>query len=313
MIYPVRNALIKANYHLDNYRDVVWIIGDGRSGTTWLGDLINHKGKYRQLFEPFHPLEIGTMNFMIPYLYMKPGKENKQLAAAAQDIFTGKFTHERVDVANYKFHYKGLLVKDIFANLFAYWIQSLYPEIKIILLVRNPFSVAVSKYNRKDWLWITDPIVLLQQHDLHMDYLEPFDSLIRKTSRDDDYIARQVLIWSILHYVPLRQFDQGTIHIVFYEDVYSNPEQAVQKIVDFIGKDTDRKTVRLNKNIISKPSKVSGKESTIIQRTSPLTSWKNSITSGQIEKGMRILQVFGFDGLYDENSKPDRSVIEKLR
>ncbi len=312
IMYPVRNAFIKANYHLENFTDVVWIIGDGRSGTTWLGDLINHQVRYRQLFEPFHPLEIERMKFMTPYLYMRSGKENQQLASAAHEIFTGKFMHERVDVANYAIHYNGLLVKDIFANLFAHWLRSLYPEIKIILLVRNPFSVAVSKYKRKDWLWITDPMVLLDQHHLHADYLEPFGSLIRKISSESDYIVRQVLIWSILYYVPLRQFDPGTIHIAFYEDVFSSPEQEVQKIVDFIGQGTGSQTVRLNKNVIKKPSRVAGKESTIIQRTSPLTSWKKSVTSSQVEKGMKILQEFGFDGLYDEQSRPDRRVIERL-
>lgn len=309
LVYPVRNAFISVNYHLQSYNEVVWVIGDGRSGTTWICDLITHHKNYRQMFEPFHPLQVDRMKFLAPHLYMRPGKLNKEMELTAREVFTGKFMHERVDAPNFSMLYNGLLVKDIFANLFSCWLSMLLPEIKIVFLVRNPFAVALSKYHRRDWLWMTDPMALLNQKDLYDDYLHPFEDLIRKTSAENDFILCQILIWSIVNSVPLRQFDPSRLHIVFYEDVFVNPEKEVSKIFSFINKSGKDDIVRLDDKVIKKPSKVSGKNSTLARGKSPLTSWKNELTKHQIDTGFNILQEFGLECLYDENSMPIQEAI----
>ena len=38
LIYPIRNIVLVANQWIGNYEKVIWLIGDGRSGTTWLCD-----------------------------------------------------------------------------------------------------------------------------------------------------------------------------------------------------------------------------------------------------------------------------------
>ena len=35
-----------------DHRDAVFLAGSGRSGTTWLSEVINYKGGYRYVFEP---------------------------------------------------------------------------------------------------------------------------------------------------------------------------------------------------------------------------------------------------------------------
>ena len=52
---------------------------------------------------------------------------------------------------------------------------------------------------------MTEPSQFLDQPDLVADYLEPFRALIENTDGD---FEKQVLIWSIIHYVALNQLDE---------------------------------------------------------------------------------------------------------
>ena len=100
-------------------RDVVWVIGNGRSGTTWLADLVNYKKNYLELFEPFHPPLIKRASEFERFQYFRPNDVNDAFYGLARDIFTGRFRHPRVD--SYRsggvHQYSGLLIKDIFSNL----------------------------------------------------------------------------------------------------------------------------------------------------------------------------------------------------
>ena len=51
----LRSTVMAANYYLGSYQDAIWLVGEARSGTTWVSDLINWDKRYREMFEPFHP------------------------------------------------------------------------------------------------------------------------------------------------------------------------------------------------------------------------------------------------------------------
>ena len=312
LLKPVRDVTLHANRLLENYEEVIWLIGDGRSGTTWISDLLNHDRTYREMFEPFHPQHVDEMSFLAPHQYIRPDEPHDQLESIAADIFSGTFTHPVVDSANHSHLYSGLLIKDIFANLFARWAARRFPNLKIILLIRNPFSVALSKSKKKDWYWLTDPMLLLAQEHLYEDYLHPFEDLIRKTSENDDYILRQLLIWSIINYIPLKQFSPGEIHITFYEEVYADPENQVSSAFRFVKNTRENCYVKLDEEIVKRPSRVVSKESSLFQGKSPVTSWKDELSLRQIDAGLNILNEFGLAELYDEGSMPNRDVLYSI-
>ena len=312
VINPIRTIPLIANYWLNNYKEVIWLIGDGRSGTTWVSNLINHNKSYREMFEPFHPRLVRGMNFLLLQQYIRPRDSNKQLEIIASDVFSGKFMNPRVDSGNRSFLYRGLLIKDIFANLFSCWVSSNFPKVKIILLIRNPFSVALSKYKLKNWLWLTEPIDLLKQSALYEDYLRPFEDLIRRTSKEGDYVLCQILIWSIINYVPLIQFNRGQIHVMFYEDVFTKPGDEISKMFRFVRPGIESHSINLDRESVNRPSRFAGPESNLLRGTSPVTSWKDELTFQQIDAGLKILQCFGFAELYDDNSIPNWQVLNNI-
>lgn len=306
-------TILKANFLLNNYREKIWLIGDGRSGTTWVSDLINHDKRYREMFEPFHPKYVRSLSFISPHHYIRNGEANERLADLSSKIFSGRFTHERTDSENQSFVYKGLLIKDIFANLLSHWAVSQFPSVKPVLLIRNPFAVAISKYKKSDWYWAIEPRHLLNQKKLFDDYLEPFEDIIGRVSDEKNHILNLILIWSIINYVPLRQFNPDKIHLCFYEHIYENPSLEVKKILQFARQTKEKPELELPKDVIEKPSRVIGKDSNLLSATSPITSWKNELTPKLIDEGHKILQSFGMDKLYDENSMPNTKAFKALQ
>lgn len=307
-----RPAILKANYLLDNYREIIWLIGDGRSGTTWVSDLINHDRRYREMFEPFHPKYVRSLSFISPHQYIKKGDFNERLSLLTSKIFSGKFTHERVDSENHSFRYKGLLIKDIFANLLSHWAVSQFPKVRPVLLIRNPFAVALSKYKKSDWYWAIEPRHLLNQKELHNDYLHPFEEIIGSVSDEKNHILNLILIWSIINYVPLCQFKPKQIHLCFYEHIYENPSLEITRILQFVRQAKEKPEFELTKDIIERPSRVIGNDSNLLSATSPISSWKNELSPKLIDKGYKILQSFGLDKLYDENSMPNTDAFKTI-
>jgi hypothetical protein len=88
-----------------NHRSSVFLAGSGRSGTTWLSQIINHRRRFRYVFEPFNPREV------VPFAH---------------------FARRR-------------LIKDIRANLLLGWMRANFPGMPIILLLRHPCAVVTSR------------------------------------------------------------------------------------------------------------------------------------------------------------------------
>ncbi len=307
--YLVNKFIFRVNYRKRNYSEVIWLIGDGRSGTTWASELINHDKSYRSMFEPFHP---KVARFFRTNQYMRPDGAHKKLENLASRVFSGKFSHLRTDQGNWSLKYRGMIIKDIFANLFSYWASIKFPHVKIILLIRNPFAVALSKEKMKGGIWTKEPLDLLNQDSLYDDFLHPFEDLIRKTSREKDFILKQILIWSILHYVPLRQFRKGQIHIMFYENLYRQPADEIARLFRFVKPANQRPKIEIDPILINLPSRVSGSKSNIVLMNNPTTSWKDETSPQKFDAGYGILHSFGLDKLYNLNAIPDKSALLKF-
>jgi hypothetical protein len=302
LLYPPRACVMAANYYLGHFRDVVWVFGDGRSGTTWVSDLVNWDESRREMFEPFHPKMVRGMQELCFYQYIRPGDSEHRFFRRASAVFSGRFCSVRTDHANWRLSYRGLLIKDIFANLLACWAARQFPAVKMVFLIRNPFAVALSKFRRKGWNWLTDPSELLAQQPLVHDHLQPFEDVIRGVG--DDFILRQVLIWAILHYVPLRQFEPGRIRVVFYEDVVRHPERELLRLFRYLKPDSADCMTQGALGIVARPSRVTGRRKRAAGGPWPIGQWRKEVSGEQLREGLKILAHFGLDQLYGDDAMP---------
>jgi len=302
-----RIPLASLNYHLGNYKEAIWLVSDGRSGSTWLSDLINSDRAYRELFEPFHPHIVKKAQQFSLFQYLRPEDSNSPLGNFLKLVFSGKFKHLRSDVSKPRLFYKGLLVKDIFAHLLMPWVNQNIPHVKKVLLIRNPFAVALSKQRLSKWTWMTEPRKFLEQQNLCDDYLAPFEDTI--CSVGDDFIEKQVLIWAIIHYVSIRSLSQDDVYIVFYENLIVNPEQEIEDMFSYLNK---QETLEESlESRIYKPTRTSKSFHQNLSRTSLIDAWKDEISPNQIARGMTILQRFNLDYLYGDTGMPNREILTK--
>ena len=287
----------QANALFHPYQKTVWLIGSGRSGTTWIGDLVSYTGPYRKMMEPFHPTMIPPASFLIPHLYARPGNSVPQLERLGKKVFKGKLYHPRSNAGNWPYRYGQLLIKDIYANLFAKWVQERFPEVKILFLIRNPFAVALSKTKRSNWFWLKDPRQFLKQPELMQDHLGPFKTLIESVPKENNPFLNHILTWAIINYVPFRQFAGGPFTLLFYEHFCLDPVGELEGVVEKIG-GWIPKTARFSSSFGSKASRFSEDRSKQKHRN-PLMAWKSEVDPANLDRGMEILECFGFADLYD--------------
>lgn len=301
--------VINFNRLLGHYNDPVWLIGDGRSGTTWVSGLINAKGKMRVVFEPFHPIYVPELREMPRNLYVRPGSESGTVGEVAKRVFSGKLIGGRVDQYSGKVWHEDLLIKDIFSNLLAPWAVRRFSLRRTILLVRNPFGVAVSKFKKRSWPWMTDPANFLKQSDLMEDHLTPFAGIL--ACSEDDYILRQVKIWAVLYLVPLCQFKANEICILVYEDLVENPELELRRIFAHIWDDDLDDKVRCAMSIVSRPSATTGKEGSLYEDLSLIDGWRSEVGDERVAHGLAVLDKFGMRDLVSASGRPIRQAFEQ--
>lgn len=308
---PSNKTFIRLSNLLGRFKHPVWVIGAGRSGTTWLCNMMSSRQKYRFLFEPFHPSHNPEADFLPNHLYIRPRESNPKLEELANKIFTGKEYFPGSDSANKHKLFDGLLVKDISANLFSYALCENTPEIDPVLILRNPFAVALSRQNKPEWGWFNEPEEFLNQNNLVLDYLEPCKKLILNISKSDDFILKQILIWSVIYYVPLRQFSADQLQIVFYEDLLQHTDRELQRLENSLRSNSAASKTPLLNDTKYRPSKTTGLTSSDLRKKTP-SDWQRHISKEQYTRGTTILEQFGLNFLYDENGNPAVSPAEIL-
>jgi hypothetical protein len=299
---PSNKTFIAVNALMGRFKHPLWVIGAGRSGTTWFCNLMCSQRKYRFLFEPFNSSHNPEADFLPRHFYLKPGEPHSRLNHLADKVFHNSY-FPGLDSTNKHKLFVGLLVKDISANLFAYALHQAKPEIDLILIIRNPFAIALSRQNKPGWRWFNEPEKFLKQKTLTQDYLEPHKKLILEVSKTEDFIQKQILIWSVTHLIPLQQFNNDQLQIVFYEDLVRNTTSELQRLEASLRNNGISSQTTLTDSVKYQPSRTTDLSAIDLQKKSP-ADWQKHISTKQITRGNMILKQFGVDCLYDASGNP---------
>lgn len=282
--------------------DSIFLAGSGRSGTTWLSEIINYRNEYRYIFEPFYPGKVDICKNFQRKQYLRPDDKRAEYLGPAQAILSGELRNTWSDRFNRKHVARRRLIKDIRANLLLGWMHSNFPEMPRILLLRHPCAVTHSRL-KLGWRDILDET--MEQENLVEDFLKPFKKEIQKASTP---FERSIFLWCIENYVPLLQLKQGSAHIVFYELLSERPEEEVGRLFDFLGKDFDESIYHRMK----RPSRLSRGQSAVVLGARTVDSWTHEVTDAQRGKATEILSLFGLHGIYGEDPAPNPDGIKEL-
>ena len=221
----------------------ILITGSHRSGTTWVGNIIQNLPRIYYLHEPLTPNSItrGLFNTDIWYKYYDPKKEYENIETILNELFSGSYPFKAM------FHFKNSLPHTDYRNpngindgkidlKYFKWRINTYIDSKrlnkkeIIPLIKDPIALTAAewiyhKWNSKNVILIRHPAAFVsslirlnwrfnfenftKQPDLIDRFLGPYRSQINNPPKD--FISEASLIWTCI-----------TKIIIEYQKLYPN-------------------------------------------------------------------------------------------
>jgi hypothetical protein len=293
--------IIRSRFYLHlnhDTRNSIMVAGTGRSGTTWVAEMIASQIPCRIMFEPFHFRKVLRKDHHL-FHYMRPEQEDSVLYAYANNVLSGRIRKPWIDWHNDKWIASFRLIKEIRANLFLKWLKNKFPEVPLIFIIRHPCAVVLS---RMELGWATDSDIqpFLDQKNLVEDFLCDKLELIHRAETD---VEKHALIWCITNLIPLKQFKPGEITVMYYEDLCLQPEYELLKILKSLNQEATMRRVD-----VKRPSTTSSISSAVVTGADRISRWKNTLKNREIDSILNIVREFGLDDLYGEAVTPQESV-----
>lgn len=278
-------------------RSVV-VAGAGRSGTTWLAEVLAAELDARIMFEPFQPEKVEEFRGYPRFLYRRPGDEDGRLEAFAARVLRGQIRDPWIDRQIDVLAPRYRVIKDIRACLFLRWLHERFPQVPILFIVRHPCAVVASRL-RLGWDTDRDLQPFLEQDSLVEDHLRDHLSVMRTASTDEE---KHALVWCISNLVPLRQFREGGMHLIFYEELCRRPQQELE--IAFAA--LDRRPGERVLQTVAQASATSVGQSAVVTGEDPVFSWRRDLRRDQIDRVLAIVDQLGLGELYaDGFSRPE--------
>lgn len=280
--------------------NVIIVAGMGRSGTTWVAEMINYDDTYRVMFEPFLASLVREAEGFQYIQYLRPYCTDSVLTNRARSILAGKVRHEWVDERTHRIFYRRRIVKEIRCNLMLGWLKQIANHPPIVLVIRHPLQVAAS-WRKLQWtreqLGIDS---ILAQETLLRDF--PVIADVQKWIDPQDFVENIVFQWCIVHLVPSLHLKQDEAYAIFYENLLTELAHEILKLFQYLNKPFSQKILP---QILSRPSWTNWLERDFKQdRPSLLNSWKDEFSTQQKRKVDSILAAFELDHIYDKNGFP---------
>jgi hypothetical protein len=274
----------------------VFVAGTGRSGTTWLAEIINHRQDFRLIFEPFRVDKVDLGESFRHRQYLRPNDTRIEFTEPVRRILSGEIENEWTDSLSPLKDADDIIVKSIRANLILKWLKVNFPEVPVVFILRHPCAVARSMLSL-GWHPALDQF-FLSQSELVDDFIHPFVDNIEAAA---DPFEKIIYLWCIENYVPLRQFEPGEIHIVFYEHLCRDPKRPVNDLFAFLDWDYEESVF----GVVKSPSAQVQADSAVLTGQDQVNAWRSGISPSQRERAMQILGLFGLDEIYSRNGLPN--------
>ena len=238
------------------------VVGFGRSGTTWVQDVVAESNDLRAVFEPLHPALVR--NAGLTYLdYREPDDEDPDLRAYLERYISGDFhslwadyrfvptslwfrPHENLSVDSLRRVFRsqrravrnvlsyrkqrrfaGRVVKLVRASMMLSWLQRTF-NARMVYIVRHPVAVVMSKL-RAPYAWNCRSMLGRYKEDRRwMQALDKdFSNLLTDNLSDTE---AHTLQWSIEVQVALQQARAAGIPVVSYEQLVENSDNQWPRI-----------------------------------------------------------------------------------
>ena len=275
----------------------IFLAGCGRSGTTWLSEVVNYNNDFRIIFEPLrHDIGPPVARTLGYWPYLRPADRPADLVSEVHDVLTGGFSSVWSDRFGAR-DSSRLLVKEIRANFLLGWLRAAFPSMPMVFILRHPCAVAASEL-RLGWTGWDEPMAALAvRPDLVADHLEPFLDVIQGARST---FERRIVLWCIRNIVPLRQLARGDASVVLYERLLADPMGEMTPLLQALGRPIDEQAIM---QAWGRPSAMT-MASDDAGQDDRMAGWMRSTTADERAQAVAILQAFGLDRIYTDDPMP---------
>lgn len=235
----------------------ILVAGLQRSGTSWIGKMLEASGEAVYVNEPLNPnhppgRSPGVLNAEVSHRFQYICADNdERWAAAFKDTLRLRYhpvaelrrNHTAYDLARMakystaftagRLRGRRALIDDPCSTFSAAWFAQRL-GCAVVISVRHPLSF-VGSWRRLGWK--VNLYDVLDQPLLMRDLLGPYADDLRAMADSDDQVAKAALLWRVTYAImgDLDARQPGMLHIKRYEDLASDPEAGFRDLYAICG------------------------------------------------------------------------------
>ena len=267
----------------------IFITGHGRSGTSWIGDIMGQAPGVLYYIEPCNPKVVPYGDYSDWFKYAKPNNRDPYLERTLDPAFKGLITYGSKWLRQPYRRFlpnRRVVIKEVASFMSIRWVYKRYQP-DILLVVRHPCAVALSE--KKKNTQIDRPIKeILRQTDLIEMHLKPYVNVMKKAKTPFEIYGA---VWGarnrvIANLIP----NYSEWNAIFYEELIRDPIGYFRKIFDNFNlslTDKVQKYINMTTNE-QKP----GTYSTFRVAENQIDKWKREMTSDEIEQVRAFVEPF---------------------
>jgi hypothetical protein len=307
-VTSTRTSFVERNHDTAN---TLMLASSGRSGSTWLAEVIVETFSCRMIFEPLRRDSVRLSAKVLWGAYAEPDNVDPVMARVMQRVLSGRIRNQWTDQYNRFRLPRRRLVKEIRATNLLPWLHFQYPEMPIVYLLRHPVAVG---WSAAELGW--DPVLEeFQEHKLLMEGpLAPWREVIAREGADGDLFHRHVLRWCMENIVPMTQLAPGSVHVVFYEDLVVDPYGELRRLAGYLGRFQGGAWAfdPAPQPTVDRLSKSNFRKTPLMPAEERLQSWVGHVPQSSVDRAVALVAEFGLDRLYGASVRPRLTADEVL-
>ena len=269
------------------------IVGEGRSGTSWIGQTLGQASNAIYYREPCHPNKMGWGEEIAWSTYLKPGEIDHYFTPSLDAAFKGLITrgqqwswskYLRRITPGYK-----VVIKEVAAFMSLEWIVERYhPD--VLVVIRHPCAVALSNKNRNAFVSEQQRIERLLENQLlvdeHLD-LKTISVLKQVTTPLEVYAAS----WAVKNKIFVNAMNRHPQwQVISYEQLCQSPMKTFRSIFERYqldwNEDVRQFIAQTTTNEVVDPFAISRVTEQQIDK------WKTAMTKAEVAEVKNIVEPF---------------------
>jgi hypothetical protein len=284
----------------------ILVTGSHRSGTTWVGRMLDASGETAYVHEPFNPNRSpGWFPEALPHWFMYITTENESaylepvqrlvelrypvgraLVGTRRARVLAMNLQQSALAARDRMKRKRLLLKDPMALFSAEWLAERFGFTNVVL-IRHPASF-VSSIKRLDWgfdyerNWLGQPLLM-------RDLLPAYGSRFAGYRGEEDIVGEGIVVWNAMYEVVSGYRDRHPDwSFVRYEDLAAEPKSGFRRLYGDLGltwTDAAQQEIARHSHS-SNPSDVAPSRKHELKRDSKgaASTWHARLTAAEIDR-----------------------------